>query len=50
MIWSVEMPITEQHKRRRGRNFALAGALGLLVVLFFVITLVKMQGLTWGRW
>ncbi len=49
-MWSVEMPITEQHRRRRGRNFALAGALALLVVLFFVITLVKRQGLPWGQW
>ena len=47
---SADMPITEQHKRRRGRNFALAGALCLLVVLFFLITLVKFQGLTWGQW
>ena len=50
MICSAEMPITEQHKRRRGRNVALAGALAALVVLFFLITLVKLQGTTWGQW
>jgi predicted nucleic acid-binding Zn ribbon protein len=38
------MPITEEHKRRRGRNFTLAGFLALLVVLFFVVTIVKMGG------
>ncbi len=37
------MPISEQHRQRRGRNLALAGTLGVLVVLFFVITLVKMS-------
>ena len=47
---SVEMPITERHRHRRGRNFALAGALAALVVLFFAITLVKLQGLPWGQW
>jgi hypothetical protein len=50
LIWSFEMPITELHKRRRGRNIALAGALALLVALFFVITLVKLEGLSWGQW
>ncbi len=39
------MPITEEHKRRRGRNFALAGILLALVVLFFMITIAKLQGL-----
>ena len=39
-----EMPITEEHNRRRGRNFALAGFLAFLVVLFFAVTLVKMGG------
>jgi hypothetical protein len=38
------MPIGEEHKRRRGRNLALAGALLALVLLFFVATLVKMSG------
>jgi hypothetical protein len=38
------MPITEEHKKRRGRNFALAGFLLFLVVLFFAVTLVKMGG------
>jgi hypothetical protein len=38
------MPITEEHKKRRGRNFALAGFLLFLVVLFFAVTLVKLGG------
>ena len=38
------MPIDEEHKRRRDRNLALAGALLALVVLFFVATLVKLSG------
>ena len=42
------MPITEEHKRRRGRNFALAGVLLALVVLFFMITIAKLQGLSGG--
>ncbi len=44
MAWASphEMPITEQHRRRRGRNLALAGVLIALVVLFFAVTLVKL--------
>ncbi len=38
------MPISEQHRRRRGRNLALAGMLLALVALFFAITLVKLGG------
>lgn len=38
------MPITEEHRRKRGRNLALGGFLAALVLLFFVVTLVKMQG------
>ena len=37
------MPITEEHRRRRGRNYALAGALLALVVLFFAVTIVRLQ-------
>ena len=47
---SAKMPITEYHRRRRGRNLALAGVLAALVVLFFGITLVKLQGFSWGQW
>lgn len=36
------MPITERHKRQKSKNFALAGVLFALVVLFFAITLVKL--------
>lgn len=31
----------EQKRRRRGRSIAIALALGLLVVLFYAVTLVK---------
>ncbi len=36
------MAITELHKRRRGRNFVLAGVLFGMVVLFFAITIARM--------
>jgi hypothetical protein len=38
------MPITQQHRRQRARNLALAGVLFGLVALFFAITLVKLGG------
>jgi len=37
------MPLHEEHKKRAGRNYALAGILLALVVLFFVATLAKMS-------
>ena len=36
------MPLHPRHRKVRGRNVALGLALGALVVLFFMITLVKM--------
>jgi|FLOH01.1.fsa_nt_gi hypothetical protein len=36
------MPLHEEHKKRAGRNYALAAILSGLVILFFVITLVKL--------
>lgn len=41
------MPISNEHRRRFGRNLALGLTLGALVVLFFVVSIVKMQG---GHW
>ena len=38
------MAYSKQHRRNRGRNLALAGVLLFLVVLFFVVSLVKMSG------
>ncbi len=38
------MPLHEEHRRKRGRNFALAGFLVCLIVLFFVVSIVKMGG------
>lgn len=35
------MPISEQHEKRRGRNVTLGLVLAALVVLFFVVTIVK---------
>lgn len=37
-----------QKKSRRGRNVALAVVLAVLVVLFYIITLVKIAGGTMG--
>ena len=36
--------VSEQHRRNRSRNLALLAVLGGLVVLFYVITLVRMGG------
>jgi predicted nucleic acid-binding Zn ribbon protein len=38
------MPLSDEHRRKRGRNLALAGVLFFLVVLFFVVSIVKMKG------
>ena len=37
----LAMPITEEHRRRRGRNFALAGVLVALIVVFYLVTLAR---------
>lgn len=37
------MPLHEEHKRKAGRNYALAGILIGMVVLFFLITLAKLD-------
>ncbi len=37
------MPLHEEHKKRASRNYALAGILVALIVLFFVVTLVKLN-------
>ncbi len=36
------MPLSDEHRRQRGKNYALGGFLLALVILFFVVTLVKM--------
>ncbi len=38
------MPLSDEHKKRRGRNYALAAVLIALVVLFFLITIAKLKG------
>ncbi|WP_448203333.1 hypothetical protein [Azospirillum sp. sgz302134] len=35
---------TERRRRLRGRNYAVLAALLALVVLFYVVTLVRMSG------
>ena len=37
------MPLSGMHKKRRGRNFAIAGALLFMVALVFLVTIVKLQ-------
>jgi len=37
------MPIGHQHRRMRARNLALGGILLALVLLFFVVTIVKIR-------
>ena len=38
------MPLSERHRERRGRNFAIAGILFFLVVVFFIASIIKMGG------
>lgn len=38
------MPVSDMHRKRRGRNYALAGVLLVLVVLFFFVSIAKMGG------
>lgn len=37
------MPPSEEHRRRRGRNVLLGAALVGLVLLFYVLTIVKLK-------
>jgi len=37
------MPLHDEHKKRAGRNYALAGVLFAMVFLFFLVTLVKLN-------
>ena len=39
----------EQERARRARSIAIAVALGLLVVLFYIVTLVKGPGVLLNR-
>jgi hypothetical protein len=38
------MGLSEEHKKKRARNYALAGVLLALVVIFFLVSIVKMKG------
>lgn len=37
------MPLSELHKKRRGRNLAVAGGLLIMIALIFLATMVKLQ-------
>ena len=39
----------EQERARRARSIAIAVALGLLVILFYIVTLVKGPGVVLNR-
>ena len=36
--------LSDEHKKRKARNYALGGVLGALVIIFFVVTMVKLGG------
>jgi hypothetical protein len=38
------MPLSEEHKKRRARNWAIAAVLVVLVVLFYLASIAKMAG------
>jgi hypothetical protein len=40
----MSMPLSDQHKRHRTRNLAVGAVLVGLVVLFYVLTMVRMGG------
>lgn len=37
------MPLSEEHKKRRARNWAIAGVLFFLVILFYWAAIEKMR-------
>lgn len=39
------MPLGDEHRQKRVRNYALGGALVAFVVLLFFVTIVRMGGL-----
>jgi hypothetical protein len=38
------MPPSELHQRKRAKNLTVAGILLALIVLFFIITIIKLGG------
>lgn len=38
------MPLHEEHKKRRVRNWTIAGLLFVLVILFYLASISKMAG------
>ncbi len=42
------MPLGKMHRKRLGRNLAVAGILVVFMVAAFVITMFNMQGQTWN--
>ena len=41
-------PVSDMHKKRRGRNIALAVLIFALAALFYVMSIVRMSGGTGG--
>jgi hypothetical protein len=37
------MPMSEEHKKKRGRNWAVAGVLVFMVILFYGASIEKMR-------
>ena len=37
------MPLSDEHKKKRGRNWAVAGVLFFMVILFYWASIEKMQ-------
>jgi hypothetical protein len=38
------MPLSDEHRRLRGRNYTVAAILVAMMVLFFVVTMVRIAG------
>lgn len=38
------MPLSDLHQRKRVKNFTVAAILLALILLFFVITIIKLSG------
>lgn len=44
MTGTDKKPISEMHRKRRGRNIALVCAIFALAALFYVMSIVRMSG------
>jgi len=48
MTGTDKKPLSELHRKRRGRNIALACAIFALAILFYVMSIVRMSAGTGG--